>query len=49
DGKDLEKYLKYCKDVVFADVELSFEEHEEDKLMKEIWDFYPKKQEVFLH
>nr|GEV99455.1 TATA box-binding protein-associated factor RNA polymerase I subunit B [Tanacetum cinerariifolium] len=45
-GKDLEKYLEYCKDVVFADVELSFEEYdEEDKLIKEIRDFYQKKQE----
>ena len=47
-GKDLEKYLEYCKDVVFAELELSFEEHEEDKLMEDIWDFYQKKEEVCL-
>ncbi|GKC52519.1 TATA box-binding protein-associated factor RNA polymerase I subunit B isoform X1, partial [Tanacetum coccineum] len=46
-GKDLEKYLEYCKDVVFAEVELSFEDHEEDKLMKDIWDFYQKKKEPY--
>ncbi|GKA81780.1 TATA box-binding protein-associated factor RNA polymerase I subunit B isoform X1 [Tanacetum coccineum] len=45
-GKDLEKYLEYCNDVVFAEVQLSFEEYdEEDKLMEEIWHFYQKKEE----
>ncbi|GKC82478.1 TATA box-binding protein-associated factor RNA polymerase I subunit B-like protein isoform X1 [Tanacetum coccineum] len=43
-GKDLEKYLEYCKDVVFAEVELSFEDHEEDKLMEDLWDFYQKEE-----
>ncbi|GJZ74387.1 hypothetical protein Tco_0638533 [Tanacetum coccineum] len=41
-GKDLEKYLEYCKDVVFAEVELPFEGHEEDKLIEIFWDFFSK-------
>ncbi|PWA62247.1 hypothetical protein CTI12_AA366670 [Artemisia annua] len=44
-GKDLEKYLEYCKDVVFAEVELPFEDHEEDKLIEIFWDFFQKKEE----
>nr|GEV05502.1 retrovirus-related Pol polyprotein from transposon TNT 1-94 [Tanacetum cinerariifolium] len=41
-GKDLEKYLEYCKDVVFAEVELPFEDHEEDKLIDILGFFFSK-------
>ncbi|XP_076949635.1 TATA box-binding protein-associated factor RNA polymerase I subunit B-like [Bidens hawaiensis] len=44
-GKDLEKYLAYCKDVVFAGVELSFEDQEEDKIIEDLWNFYQKKED----
>ncbi|XP_059655830.1 TATA box-binding protein-associated factor RNA polymerase I subunit B [Cornus florida] len=39
-SKDLPSYLQYCKDVVFAGLEPSFEDHEEAKLIDEFWDFY---------
>ncbi|XP_042981304.1 TATA box-binding protein-associated factor RNA polymerase I subunit B [Carya illinoinensis] len=39
-SKDLPTYLQYCKDVVFAGLEPSFENHEEEKLIEEFWDFY---------
>ncbi|KAI3788384.1 hypothetical protein L2E82_01148 [Cichorium intybus] len=45
DGKDLETYLEYCKNVVFAGVELSFEDHEEDQIIEDLWNFYHKKEE----
>ncbi|KAI3784695.1 hypothetical protein L1987_43798 [Smallanthus sonchifolius] len=43
-GKDLEKYLEYCKDVVFAGVELSFEDQEEDQIIERLWNFYHKEE-----
>ncbi|XAR56001.1 hypothetical protein NMG60_11036272 [Bertholletia excelsa] len=39
-SKDLPTYLQYCKDVVFAGLEPSFEDLEEEKLINEFWDFY---------
>ncbi|KAI7734386.1 hypothetical protein M8C21_024539 [Ambrosia artemisiifolia] len=44
-GKDLKEYLKYCKDVVFAGVELSFEDQEEDKIIEDLWNFYHNKED----
>ncbi|XP_076912482.1 TATA box-binding protein-associated factor RNA polymerase I subunit B-like [Bidens hawaiensis] len=44
-GMDLEKYLEYCKDVVFAGVELPFEDQEEDKIIEDLWNFYQKKED----
>nr|XP_043610470.1 TATA box-binding protein-associated factor RNA polymerase I subunit B-like [Erigeron canadensis]XP_043610471.1 TATA box-binding protein-associated factor RNA polymerase I subunit B-like [Erigeron canadensis] len=43
--KDLESYLKYCKDVVFAGTELSFEDHEEAQIIEDLWNFYQKKED----
>lgn len=43
-SKDLPSYLQYCKDVVFAGVEPSFEDIEESKIIEEFWDFYQKQQ-----
>lgn len=43
-GKDLETYLEYCKDVVFAGVEQSFEDHEEDQIIEDLWNFYQMKE-----
>ncbi|KAI3725991.1 hypothetical protein L1987_65788 [Smallanthus sonchifolius] len=45
-GKDLEKYLEYCKDVVFAGVELSFEDQEEDQIIEHLWNFYHKEEDI---
>ncbi|KAK2969004.1 hypothetical protein RJ640_007869 [Escallonia rubra] len=42
-SKDLPTYLQYCKDVVFAGLEPSFEDHEEQKMIEDLWDFYQKK------
>ncbi|KAI8023753.1 TATA box-binding protein-associated factor RNA polymerase I subunit B [Camellia lanceoleosa] len=42
-SKDLPTYLQYCKDVVFAGLEPSFEDIEEEKLIEELWDFYEAK------
>lgn len=39
-SKDLPTYLQYCKDVVFAGLEPSFEDYEEEKLIDQLWDFY---------
>lgn len=39
-SQDLPSYLQYCKDVVFSGLQPSFEDHEEEKLMEELWDFY---------
>ncbi|KAJ0534194.1 putative RNA polymerase I transcription initiation factor TAF1B/Rrn7 [Helianthus annuus] len=44
-GKDLKEYLKYCKDVVFAGVELSFEDQEEDKIIEDLWKCYENKKD----
>ncbi|KAL2482397.1 TATA box-binding protein-associated factor RNA polymerase I subunit B [Forsythia ovata] len=37
---DLPSYLQYCKDVVFSGLQPLFEDHEEEKLIEELWDFY---------
>ncbi|KAK3002325.1 hypothetical protein RJ639_021580 [Escallonia herrerae] len=42
-SKDLPTYLQYCKDVVFAGLEPSFEDCEEQKMIEDLWDFYQKK------
>ncbi|XP_057981358.1 TATA box-binding protein-associated factor RNA polymerase I subunit B-like [Malania oleifera] len=39
-SKDLPTYLQYCKDVVFAGLEPSFENYEEEKIIEQLWDFY---------
>ncbi|XP_054824791.1 TATA box-binding protein-associated factor RNA polymerase I subunit B [Prosopis cineraria] len=39
-SKDLSTYLQYCKDVVFAGLEPSFENHEEEKMIEFSWNFY---------
>lgn len=39
---DLHTYLNYCKDVVFAGLEPSFEDYEEEKVIKELWEIYQK-------
>ncbi|KAJ9555760.1 hypothetical protein OSB04_010374 [Centaurea solstitialis] len=43
--KNLQRYLEYCKDVVFAGVELSFEDHEEQQIIEDLWNFYQKEEE----
>lgn len=43
-GKDLEKYLEYCKDVVFAGLELPFEDQAEDQIIEHLWNFYHKEE-----
>ncbi|CAH9085273.1 unnamed protein product [Cuscuta europaea] len=37
---DLPTYLQHCKDVVFAGLNSSLEDHEEESLIKELWDLY---------
>ncbi|KAK9067319.1 hypothetical protein SSX86_014645 [Deinandra increscens subsp. villosa] len=44
-GKDLESYLEYCKDVVFAGVKLSLEDLEEDNITEDLWRFYQRKED----
>lgn len=44
-GNDLKTYLEYCKDVVFAGGELSFEDHEEDQIIEDLWNYYQKKED----
>ncbi|KAL5553845.1 hypothetical protein UlMin_041246 [Ulmus minor] len=39
-SKDLQAYLQFCKNVVFAGLEPSFEDYEEQKLINQLWDFY---------
>ena len=39
-SKDLPTYLQFCKDVAFVGLEPSFEDHEEQKIIVELWDFY---------
>lgn len=43
-SKDLPTYLQYCKDVVFSGLEPSIEDHEEEKIIDDLWDFYQKKE-----
>ncbi|CAH9085641.1 unnamed protein product [Cuscuta epithymum] len=37
---DLPTYLQHCKDVVFAGLNSSLEDHEEESLIDELWDLY---------
>ncbi|GER50310.1 TATA box-binding protein-associated factor RNApolymerase I subunit B [Striga asiatica] len=39
-SNDLLSYLSYCKDVVFSGFQPSYEDIEEEKLVKDLWDFY---------
>lgn len=41
-SKDLATYLQFCKDVVFAGVKPSLENHEEEKIIESLWDYYEK-------
>ncbi|XP_071711083.1 TATA box-binding protein-associated factor RNA polymerase I subunit B-like isoform X2 [Rutidosis leptorrhynchoides] len=41
-AKDLETYLEYCKDVVFAGVELSFDDLQEYQIINDLWNCYQK-------
>ena len=47
-SKDLPTYLQYCKDVVFAGLELPFEDHEEEKIIEQLWEFYQNQKVNFL-
>ncbi|XP_076955681.1 TATA box-binding protein-associated factor RNA polymerase I subunit B-like [Bidens hawaiensis] len=44
-AKDLERYLKFCKDVVFGGVELPSEDNEENEMINDLWNFYQKKED----
>lgn len=44
-SKDLSTYLQYCRDVVFAGLESSFENHEEEKMMEYLRNIF-KNEEV---
>ncbi|CAI9094516.1 OLC1v1030269C1 [Oldenlandia corymbosa var. corymbosa] len=37
---DLSSYLKYCKEVIFTGSGPSFEDHEEENIIRELWAFY---------
>nr|XP_004246715.1 TATA box-binding protein-associated factor RNA polymerase I subunit B [Solanum lycopersicum]XP_010326027.1 TATA box-binding protein-associated factor RNA polymerase I subunit B [Solanum lycopersicum]XP_019071201.1 TATA box-binding protein-associated factor RNA polymerase I subunit B [Solanum lycopersicum] len=39
-SKDLHSYLRYCKDVVFAGLGPAYDDHEEKKLIEDLWNFY---------
>ncbi|KAK4369578.1 hypothetical protein RND71_013370 [Anisodus tanguticus] len=39
-SKDLQSYLLYCKDVVFAGLEPAYDDHEEERIIEDLWDFY---------
>lgn len=39
-SKDLQSYLLYCKDVVFAGLEPAYDNHEEERIIEDFWDFY---------
>lgn len=39
-SKDLPTYLQHCKDVVFAGLESLFEDHEEEKMIEQFWNYY---------
>ncbi|KAK4786944.1 hypothetical protein SAY86_010777 [Trapa natans] len=41
-SKDLSTYLQYCKDVVFAGLEPSYEDYEEERSIEQLWEFYQK-------
>ncbi|XP_010258361.1 PREDICTED: TATA box-binding protein-associated factor RNA polymerase I subunit B isoform X2 [Nelumbo nucifera] len=43
--KDLQTYLRYCKDVVFAGLEPTIEDNEEEKIIEQLWDFYEKQED----
>ncbi|KAL8111974.1 hypothetical protein AgCh_019612 [Apium graveolens] len=42
-SKGMPTYLQYCKDVVFAGVEPSFEDIEENKIIEEFWSLYQRR------
>lgn len=39
-SKDLQSYLLYCKEVVFAGLEPAYDDHEEERIIEDLWDFY---------
>ncbi|XP_060170016.1 TATA box-binding protein-associated factor RNA polymerase I subunit B-like [Lycium barbarum] len=39
-SKDLQSYLLYCKDVVFAGLEPAYDDHEEERIIEDLWGFY---------
>lgn len=39
-SKDLQSYLLYCKNVVFAGLEPAYDDHEEERIIEDFWDFY---------
>lgn len=39
-SKDLQSYLLYCKDVVFAGLEPAYDDLEEERIIEDLWDFY---------
>ncbi|CAH9147253.1 unnamed protein product [Cuscuta epithymum] len=43
---DLPTYLQHCKDVVFAGLNSSLEDHEEESLIDELWDLYEKSKDA---
>ncbi|VFQ85946.1 unnamed protein product [Cuscuta campestris] len=45
-AQDLPSYLQYCKDVVFAGLNSSFEDREEESLIEELWDLYQTNKEA---
>ncbi|XP_031105132.1 TATA box-binding protein-associated factor RNA polymerase I subunit B [Ipomoea triloba] len=45
-AQDLASYLQYCKDVVFAGINSSCEDREEESVIEELWDFYQKNKDV---
>lgn len=47
-SKDLSTYLQYCKDVVFAGLEPSFEDYEEEKAIEQLWEFYQKNKVIHI-
>ncbi|KAK7312294.1 hypothetical protein VNO77_36059 [Canavalia gladiata] len=44
-SKDLPTYLKYCRDVVFAGSEPSYGNHEEEKMIEYLWNFYQNEED----
>ncbi|KAK4339175.1 hypothetical protein RND71_040637 [Anisodus tanguticus] len=41
-SEDLQSYLQYCKDVVFAGQQPSYEDHEEERIIEDLWDFFQR-------
>ncbi|ESW03751.1 hypothetical protein PHAVU_011G039300 [Phaseolus vulgaris] len=44
--KDLPTYLKYCRDVVFAGLEPSYGNHEEENMIEYLWNFYQNEEDI---